>query len=202
MIQRNDKLFRAIHSEKGQANETDAASSTAASATHEGKDNNIENDVNKEETDPSAKPVANHNVPPLDQQVKELNQQLQNENKALHHLNTSLHEKNHFLSLKQAEFQELINAEVTKNEELQNKHDDLDYEVTKCRMKITKLETGLIDAQESLKLYVDKDGGEKLEQKVVLSNAEKKSVEQLNQDLEEQRELASTRMIELEKTNE
>ena len=202
MIQRNDKLFRAIHSEKGQTDETDAASSTAASATHEGKDNNIENDVNKEETDPSAKPVANHNVPPLDQQVKELNQQLQNENKALHHLNTSLHEKNHFLSLKQAEFQELINAEVTKNEELQNKHDDLDYEVTKCRMKITKLETGLIDAQESLKLYVDKDGGEKLEQKVVLSNAEKKSVEQLNQDLEEQRELASTRMIELEKTNE
>merc|ERR1712242_633217 len=69
-------------------------------------------------------------------------------------------------------------------------------------MKITKLETGLIDAQESLKLYVDKDGGEKLEQKVVLSNAEKKSVEQLNQDLEEQRGLASTRMIELEKTNE
>ena len=202
MIQRNDKLFRAIHSEKGQTDETNAASSTAASATHEGKDNNIENDVNKEETDPSAKPVANHNVPPLDQQVKELNQQLQNENKALHHLNTSLHEKNHFLSLKQAEFQELINAEVTKNEELQNKHDDLDYEVTKCRMKITKLETGLIDAQESLKLYVDKDGGEKLEQKVVLSNAEKKSVEQLNQDLEEQRELASTRMIELEKTNE
>merc|ERR1711936_1013747 len=202
MIQRNDKLFRAIHSEKGQTNETDAASSTAASATHEGKDNNIENDVNKEETDPSAKPVANHNIPSLDQQVKELNQQLQNENKALHHLNTSLHEKNHFLSLKQAEFQELINAEVTKNEELQNKHDDLDYEVTKCRMKITKLETGLIDAQESLKLYVDKDGGEKLEQKVVLSNAEKKSVEQLNQDLEEQRELASTRMIELEKTNE
>merc|ERR1711936_1221079 len=202
MIQRNDKLFRAIHSEKGQTNETDAASSTAASATHEGKDNNIENDVTKEETDPSAKPVANHNIPSLDQQVKELNQQLQNENKALHHLNTSLHEKNHFLSLKQAEFQELINAEVTKNEELQNKHDDLDYEVTKCRMKITKLETGLIDAQESLKLYVDKDGGEKLEQKVVLSNAEKKSVEQLNQDLEEQRELASTRMIELEKTNE
>lgn len=85
---------------------------------------------------------------------------------------------------------------------MQNKHDDLEYEVTKCRMKNTKLETGLIDAQESLKLYVDKDGGEKLEQKVVLSNAEKKSVEQLNQDLEEQRELASTRMIELEKTNE
>ena len=49
-------------------------------------------------------------------------------------------------------------------------------------------------------MYADRDGG-KLEQKVVLSNAERKSVEQLTQDLEEQRELASTRMVELESTN-
>ena len=132
---------------------------------------------------------------------KELNQQLQRENKALQHLNTSLHEKNHFLSLKQAESQELINAEVTKNEELQNKLDDLEYEVTKFRMKNAKLEASLSEAQEMLKIYVDRDGG-KLEQKVVLSNAERKSVEQITQDLEEQRDLASTRMIELEKTNE
>ena len=47
-------------------------------------------------------------------------------------------------------------------------------------------------------MYAD-GGGVKLEQKVVLSNAERKSVEQLTQDLEEQRELASTRMVELEK---
>merc|ERR1711997_613517 len=125
----------------------------------EGKDNNIENDVNKEETDPSAKPVANHNVPPLDQQVKELNEQLQNENKALHYLNTSLHEKNHFLSLKQAESQQEIDAEVTKNEELQNKYDDVEYELTKCRMKIAKLETSYSEVQETLKMYVDRDGG-------------------------------------------
>merc|ERR1711936_359126 len=200
MIQRNDKLFRAIHSEKGQTDETNAASSTAASAAHEGKDSNIENDVNKEETDPSAKPVANHNVPPLDQQVKELNQQLQNENKNLHRLNTSLHEKNHFLSLKQAEFEELINAEQTKNEELQNKLDDLEYELTKSRMRNGKLETVLVDTQEKLRMFMDKDGGS-LESKVVLSNSERKTVEQMSQELEEQRELASNRLAELEETN-
>ena len=49
-------------------------------------------------------------------------------------------------------------------------------------------------------MYVDRDGG-KLEQKVVLSNAERKSVEQITQDLEEQKDLASTRLVELEKTN-
>ena len=37
--------------------------------------------------------------------------------------------------------------------------------------------------------------------KVVLSNAERKTVEQLNHDHEEQRELAATRLAELESTN-
>jgi len=198
MIQRNDKLFRAIRTENNTKDQGEASGTSGSSATHDGKENNIENDIDKEETNATSKPSENHDVPPLDQQVKDLNEQLQNENKALHYLNTSLHEKNHFLSLKQAESQEQINAEVTKNEELQNKYDDVEYELTKCRMKIAKLETSYSEVQETLKMYVDRDGG-KLEQKVVLSNAERKSVEQITQDLEEQRELASTRMIELEK---
>lgn len=147
MIQRNDKLFRAIHTEKDQTDEAGSVGGSANSAPPDGKENNIENDVNKEKSNSTPKHTTNHSIPALDHQVKELNQQLQNENKALHHLNTSLHEKNHFLSLKQAESQELINAEVTKNEELQNKLDDLEYEVTKCRMKNAKLEVSLSEAQ-------------------------------------------------------
>merc|ERR1712045_638226 len=49
-------------------------------------------------------------------------------------------------------------------------------------------------------MFMGKDGG-KLEQKVVLSNAERKTVEQMSQELEEQRELASNRLAELEETN-
>ncbi len=49
-------------------------------------------------------------------------------------------------------------------------------------------------------MYVDRDGGN-LDKKVVLSNAERKTVEQLNHDLEEQRELAGNRLIELERMN-
>ena len=96
----------------------------------------------KEEQSDKPNPVAS-----LDQEVKDWNTQLVKENKNLHRLNTSLHERNHFLSLKQAEFEESINAEITKNEELQNKVDDLEYELTKCRMRNTKLETVLIDSQ-------------------------------------------------------
>merc|ERR1719245_171018 len=201
MIQRNDKLFRAIRTDNDTKDQGETSGASGTAVTHAGKENNIENDIDKEEPDSAPKPSENHDVPPLDQQVKDLNEQLQSENKALHYLNTSLHEKNHFLSLKQAESQQEIDAEVTKNEELQNKYDDVEYELTKCRMKIAKLETSYSEVQETLKMYVDRDGG-KLEQKVVLSNAERKSVEQITQDLEEQRELASTRMVELEKTNE
>ena len=49
-------------------------------------------------------------------------------------------------------------------------------------------------------MFVDRDGGS-FDQKVVLSNAERKTVDQLTHDLEEQRELACNRLIELEFTN-
>ena len=109
--------------------------------------------------------------------MKELNRQLIKENQNLHRLNTKLHESSHFLSLRHAEFDEKLNAEETKTEELQNKVDDLDYELTKARMRNGKLETTLAETQEKLKMYVDQHGG-KLDQKVVLSNAERKTVEQ------------------------
>ena len=57
----------------------------------------------------------------LDEEVKELNRQLIKENQNLHRLNTKLHESSHFLSLRQAEFDEKLNAEETKNEELQKR---------------------------------------------------------------------------------
>ena len=49
-------------------------------------------------------------------------------------------------------------------------------------------------------MFLDKDGG-KLEQKVVLTNAEHKTVQQMSQELDEQRDLASNRLAELEETN-
>ena len=49
-------------------------------------------------------------------------------------------------------------------------------------------------------MFLDKDGG-KLEQKVVLTNAEHKTVQSMSQELDEQRDLASNRLVELEETN-
>jgi predicted RNase H-like nuclease (RuvC/YqgF family) len=62
-------------------------------------------------------------------------------------VNTSLHERNHFLNLKHSEFEERINAEETKTDELNNKMDDLDYELTKSKMRNGKLESTLGETQ-------------------------------------------------------
>ena len=54
--------------------------------------------------------------------------------------------------------------------------------------------------QDKLRMFMDKDGGS-LEPKLVLTNSERKTVDQMSQDLEENRELAINRLVELEKTN-
>ena len=79
-------------------------------------------------------------------------QELQGSNARLHQRNTNLHEQNHFATLKMAAIEEKLTAEETRKEELQNKVDDIEYELTKCRMRNGKLETTLAETQVSLKI--------------------------------------------------
>ena len=51
-------------------------------------------------------------------------------------VNTKLHNEIHFISLKNAEMTELLNAETTKAAELTNKHEDSEYELSKVKIKI------------------------------------------------------------------
>ena len=163
VIQRNERLSKAIRGEvssetpngdvtdssidksdesgKNDADKVDKETS-GTSTDKSDKEKEANKDSSATESDSKSSPISS-----LDDQVKDWNAQLVKENKNLHRLNTSLHERNHFLSLKQAEFEELINAEQTKNEELQNKLDDLEYELTKSRMRNGKLETVLVDTQ-------------------------------------------------------
>lgn len=50
-------------------------------------------------------------------------------------VNTKLHNEIHFISLKNAEMTELLNAETTKAAELINKHEDSEYELSKVKIK-------------------------------------------------------------------
>ena len=90
-------------------------------------------------------------VPQLDETVKQVNAELQSENSSLHSLNTSLHEKNHTIALKLKELQEQLTAKETEAAELQNRVDDLDYELQKRRHRADSLENHLAEALEKLK---------------------------------------------------
>jgi hypothetical protein len=210
--QRNERLTALISNlgqkeSKGEADAEKKDPKDETSATKEGGEEGCQENGPPSQGDP-AKGVATSGTgsagddskADISAEIVELNRRLQTENANLHSLNTSLHERSHFAQLRYAQFEERLAAEETRKEELQNKVDDLEYELTKCRMRNGKLETTLAETQEKLKMYVDRDGGV-VDRKVVLTNAERKSVEQLNNDLEEQKELASNRLLELEKMN-
>ena len=91
-----------------------------------------------------------NDVSSLDEAVKELNANLTAENQKLHQLNTSLNEKNHLLQLKNAELTENNAGETSKCEELENKYDDVSYELNKFRARKEKLETLLVETQSEL----------------------------------------------------
>eukprot|EP00092_Neocalanus_flemingeri_P012793 GFUD01013785.1.p1 GENE.GFUD01013785.1~~GFUD01013785.1.p1 ORF type:complete len:986 (-),score=400.54 GFUD01013785.1:373-3291(-) len=182
LLQRNEKVARALRGEKEKIDESDMEGAPEAdSQTGEG------------DTDSTSVP--------LDVTVKELNTRLQEENKNLHQTNTSLHEKNHFLQLRNAELTEQLNAETTNSAELENKFDDSNYELSKTKQRNEKLETLLVETQSELSVYVAAHSGKDLKGTSVMTCSERKTLDELQRDLEDQRELAQNRMVELDTLN-
>jgi len=175
LLQRNEKVSKAIRGEKGEEEPE--------------PDSSAENGDTKSDS------------PSIDETVRELNTRLQEENRSLHQVNTKLHNDIHFTSLKKAELTELINAETTKAAELQNKYDEADYEQNKLRVRNDKLERMLLESQEKLSVFVAANQGNEIQATKVFTGTEKKTIEELQRDLEDQRELAQNRMAELDSLN-
>lgn len=151
--------------------------------------------------------------PNLDEAVKHANIELTNENKSLNLLTTSLHEKHHVMSLRCSEMEDKVNALESQNDELKNRIDDLEIELNKTRLREQRLEDHLYEAREKLRDLqqqnaaanendngkTDGNGnGKVIERRDSFSHAK---LEELQRDLEEQRDLAATRLIELEQLN-
>jgi len=181
LLQRNEKISKALRGEKSvkqTENDVDGVPE-ADSQTGEDKENNVAS---------------------LDDAVKELNGKLTEENMKLHQVNTSLHEKNHFLQLKNAELIENNAAETTKCEEMEMKFDDASYELNKFRNRNEKLETLLVETQSELSVYMQANGGKEIKSApTVLSGTERKSLDEIKRDVEDQKELSANRLCELEK---
>ncbi|KAK6625307.1 E3 ubiquitin-protein ligase bre1 [Polyplax serrata] len=143
--------------------------------------------------------------PNMDETIRQVNVDLQAENRNLHTLNTSLHEKYHTMSLKMSELQDLVTGRETEAAELRNQIDDLQYELLKLTSRNEKLENHLTEAVEKIKAYKhlqSEEKGPEKDRKPVVSSLSHKKLEELQKDLEEQKELANNRLQELDKLHQ
>lgn len=141
-------------------------------------------------------------VPNMDETIRQANIEIQGENRNLQALNTALHEKYHTISLKMAELQDAVIEKDTEAAELRNQIDDLRYEFSKTRLRSDKLEHHLAEALEKLKAYQQIHGDDKLPTPKPTTSVSQKKMEELQKELEEQRELAHNRLLELDRIHQ
>ncbi|XP_077511048.1 E3 ubiquitin-protein ligase Bre1 isoform X2 [Amblyomma americanum] len=159
-----------------------------------------------DDTNSDGEPAVDTGPPPdLDEAVRQANGELQTENKKLHEVITALHEKNHMLTLKFSEHQDQADSLQTKNDELRNRVEELEYELSKVRAREEKLDCHLAECLQRIKGF-QADGCDTLPSSGSGGvsggggggGAAALRMEDLQSQLEEQRELASARLLELE----
>jgi E3 ubiquitin-protein ligase BRE1 len=117
--------------------------------------------------------------------------------KNLHLLVTGLHEKHHQMNLKFAEMNDKLAAQEIANAELKNHIEDLEYDLSKTKQREEKLDMHLSECLTKLKSYnlTDTDG------RPPVNTVTQAKMEDLQKELEEQKELANNRLMELESLN-
>ncbi|CAG2054783.1 unnamed protein product [Timema podura] len=104
---------------------------------------------------------------------------------------------------KMAECQDKLTGKETEAAELRNQIDDMQYELLKVQSRNDKLENHLAEAYEKLKTFEQIHGEDKgIVKPVVTSGVSQKKVEDLQKELEEQRELSNNRLQELDKLHQ
>lgn len=155
-------------------------------------------------------------VPDIEETLKETQIEIMAENKNLQSLNTSLHEKYHTISLKLKELQDTLTGKETEAAELHNQIDDLQYELEKVRLRNDKLENHLAEAIEKLKSYHQLHGDQPNKTALTpassgpssgkssstTTNVATQHLEDLQKEVEECRELANNRLLELDKLHQ
>lgn len=182
IMQRNEKITTAL---KGEVN-------TVTANSADGGD--------ESQTDVS---LLNIIKPNIEETLKQTHIEIMNENRNLQNLNTSLHEKFHTMSLKMKEYQDALTAKETENAELRNQIDELQYDLEKIHCRNDKLENHLAEAIEKLKAYHQMHGDPNKSSKGSTHghhpNVSSQHIDELQKDLEEYRELANNRLVELDK---
>ena len=210
LMQRNQKLWECIKDKVDEeaANEaaedetkpdTDAKKESKEEGDEEKKDDAAVKDEKMEE-DKDEKPDEKAQQPPekpytLQEGVREDMDRLMAENTRLQKIATELQEKHHRISIKNSESLDKHTAAETEVAELKNQVEELEYYKDIAESKVEKLDRFLADAMVKLKTYQEGEvkvegGGE---------GVSKNKFSEVTFELEEQRELATNRLTELEK---
>uniref|UniRef100_A0A452H7I5 E3 ubiquitin protein ligase n=1 Tax=Gopherus agassizii TaxID=38772 RepID=A0A452H7I5_9SAUR len=130
--------------------------------------------------------------------ARSLNKELMRENQRLQDLAMQLQEKHHKISLEYTELQDKVTSSETKVLEMETTVEDLQWDIEKLRKREQKLNKHLAEALEQLNsgYYVSGSSGGFQGGQITLSM---QKFEMLNAELEENQELANSRMAELEK---
>ncbi|XP_037810089.1 E3 ubiquitin-protein ligase Bre1 [Lucilia sericata] len=183
IMQRNEKITMSL---KGEPATTGTASSTSETGDESQTDSNTAN-----------------NIPNIEETLKQTHIEIMTENCNLQNLNTSLHEKFHTMSLKMKEYQDALTAKETENAELKNQIDELQYDLEKIHCRNDKLENHLAEAIEKLKAYHQMHGDPNKSSSSSKgsghAHVSSHQVEDLQKELEENRDLANNRLQELDK---
>ena len=128
------------------------------------------------------------------------------ENKRLNSLVTSLHEQNRNLNLKFNQEKDRADALEDLTDELKSRVDDLEFDLNRTRSREFRLQESLTEAKEKLKNIKSDDNkvsnNESNGQLKKESTINQARVEDIQKEVEETKELANNRLIELETLND
>lgn len=161
----------------------------------------------KDKNDDDSSAANSKNPGTVIKQFKDMYTECSRENIRLHQIITSLQEQQHGMSLKLHELQDDLNVRETEIAELQNRVDDIEYENSKLQTKNCRIEHYLAEtlekmrAQEQALAERGTSSSTSTADPVTKSNVSNKKIEELAEELEEQRELATNTLQELETLN-
>ncbi|EMP26461.1 E3 ubiquitin-protein ligase BRE1B [Chelonia mydas] len=158
----------------------------------------VSNKIHRRTEELCQKIHARADLDQLDEALKSLNKELMRENQRLQDLAMQLQEKHHKISLEYTELQDKVTSSETKVLEMETTVEDLQWDIEKLRKREQKLNKHLAEALEQLNsgYYVSGSSGGFQGGQITLSM---QKFEMLNAELEENQELANSRMAELEK---
>lgn len=222
VVQRNENVMRALKGnsvaqDKDELDDDNDVEDEIDDETSEHKEATENGGAHSGDQPKRRKRPGSDLVAKIDQLIRQQNEELTLENKRLHRLMTKQRERHQKISTKFADMENSIEVKETQIDELKNRIDDLEFELSKARTREQRNETTIRHMRDRLAqlqeagVLATAAAADAVATAAARSAAEHANgglgmpmgrVDDLKLELEEQRELAASRLTELEALNE